>query len=248
MRKLLAFSFALRGKREGVSTWMVNRTLCLYWKRACIILLFLGLGFGCWSWRNNAILNNYSLTNKLIEKNGMARLVRTGDVICRVGNGIWSDLAAGLSIREKRFSHAGFILVNPDASITVIHAEANDFTGIGSVHEEPLVQFLCGGEEAKIFRLRRQLDAGEFERCARRYLGCPFDFKFDLQTTDRLYCTEFVYRVMEDLNPPVRLTTVVSEKGKRYVPVDSCHDPELFEPIVAFKWAGTVPGEICDGN
>ena len=217
---------------------MAHLALWFSWKRISCLLLFLGLlVVGGWKWRQKSVLNShYTAAEKWIECNGIDNLVKTGDVICRAGNGIWSDLAKELSIREKRFSHAGVILVAPDGSITVIHAEANDYTGFGSVQEQPLVQFLCGGEETMIFRLRKQFNTVEFERCARHYLGYPFDFKFDLQTTDRLYCTEFVYRVLEDLDPPVHLTTAVSEKGKQYVPVDSCYDPELFEPIIAFHF------------
>ena len=159
-----------------------------------------------------------------LEHNHIESQLKTGDIICRVGNGIWSDLCRELSKREKRFSHAGVILMGKDGTATVIHAEGNDFTGIGQVLEEPLAEFLTGGDSAAVFRLntpnRALEDEMAFKSTIREYLGVPFDFKFDLSSHERFYCTELVYCIMGKLDPPVLLTTFRNDKGKEYVPVD----------------------------
>ena len=205
-------------------------------KLALLLILTIFLG-GLWKWRQQAAQKSRIQTaQQWIEQNNVRQLVKSGDIICRAGSGIWSDLATELSPREKRFSHAGIILVANDSTVSVVHAEANDYTGIGAIKEEPLAHFLSGGNDFAIFRLRQQhpqiFDTETFTTNIRKYLGIPFDYKFDLLTEDRMYCTEFIYHAMRNLNPPIHLSTITSEKGKVFVPVDSCHDPLLFNSVI----------------
>ena len=165
------------------------------------------------------------------ESNELCASLRSGDVVCRVGNGIWSDIFRRISQRDTRFSHAGIILREADGSLWVVHSEADDFTGRGEVYIEPLQDFQARGNGVWCFRLKdehRDLQQQEtVNRKLKDYAGIPFDLKFSLETADSLYCTEFVYRFFADLEPAVMLP-VARHENRAYVPVDSCCAPELF--------------------
>ncbi len=176
----------------------------------------------------------------LLATQDLAARLQTGDVILRKGNGIWSDLFRKISQRDQRFSHVGMILAPNGGPVTVIHAEGNDYTAIGAVYEQPLEDFLHEGEGAAIYRLNDELqsalpDETTLTTLMRQYLGRPFDFKLDLTTPDRLYCTEFVYLVHQQYSPPIFLTTYTRD-GTPYIPVDSCNDPNLFHEILSLEY------------
>lgn len=68
--------------------------------------------------------------------------LRPGDVVLRRGDGVWTEIFIRKASREKRFSHIGIVTAVSNG-VTIVHSEANDFTGIGSVqhgqHQPPLL-------------------------------------------------------------------------------------------------------------
>lgn len=71
-----------------------------------------------YSWKNNSPIN-----------------LKGGDFVFRKGSGLWTKYFIDISSREKRFSHVGIVVSNLSNAI-ILHADANDFTGIGKVHLE----------------------------------------------------------------------------------------------------------------
>lgn len=118
--------------------------------------------------------------------------IEIGDVVFRRGQGPWTRYFIDCSSREKRFSHVGIVVSNVN-EVIVAHAEANDWTGVGDVHFQSLDGFFSGSLEQAVFRYQgdsaaRIRMAGEAEKM----LGAQFDRLFDMDETNRLYCTEFV--------------------------------------------------------
>ena len=125
-----------------------------------------------------------------------------------------------------------------DGKVFVIHAEADDFTAVGKVYQQPLERYVRNSRAAVVFRLQSPHPVLEDPALAaaaiRQYLSCPFDAAFDLKTPKSLYCTELVYRFFADITPAIHLKT------KRYfwkecVPVDSCCDPDFFAELQTLK-------------
>lgn len=169
-------------------------------------------------------------------------ILRTGDIICRKGNGIWSSTFCDMNIRDKRFSHAGIIIVTTnekgnDVKVSVIHAEANDYTGEGKIIETDLAEFLYSSKGAAAYRLKQENatinNSCIFIQIARKYLNVPFDFHFDLSNRDKMYCTEYIYQVYTELTPRVELQ-IEYQNEKPYLPVDSCSNPLLFKEVLLF--------------
>jgi len=127
-------------------------------------------------------------------------LLKSGNIVLRSGLGADSYLLAQMNRKNKTYSHCGIVMVE---------------------HGYPFVYHSIGGEDNPDERLRRdsavfffsplhnsglaivQYDFDEVQQNALKnvvsqyYKERPkFDMKFDLQTDDKLYCAEFVYKAI----------------------------------------------------
>ncbi len=127
-------------------------------------------------------------------------LLKTGDVALRAGTGPFSYMLAGLSLKDKSYSHCGIVSVEGGY---------------------PYIYHCIGGEDNPDERLRR--DSAAFFFSPTRNMGVAivrydmqpatiaqlvnvaqafyrqrplFDLKFDLHTDGELYCSEFVYKAI----------------------------------------------------
>lgn len=147
-------------------------------------------------------------------------VVREGDVICRLGAGLWSRMFRERSQRERRFSHVG-IVTREDGRWCVVHAAANDISGAGVVRSQPLADFLAESVEWSIFRHPAAGPTGVAGR-ARAYLGRPFDTAFDLADANRVYCSELVFRAFADAGI-AGAVSVTEAEGRSFVGIDDCY-------------------------
>ncbi|MBC6994731.1 YiiX/YebB-like N1pC/P60 family cysteine hydrolase [Neolewinella lacunae] len=174
-----------------------------------LLLLLLFMCLGC-----NASSKNFPPPTTPHQGFALENL-QAGDIICRMGKGYFSNLFRQVSQRDDRFSHAGIIYHrasftsakdNSDmdtssfstqlpAGYYVVHAEADETTGVGGVKIELIDSFLHHSVHWSIFRVA----AAEVSQRAiahRAYLhyDCetPFDLKFNARDTAAFYCTEFV--------------------------------------------------------
>lgn len=118
-----------------------------------------------------------------------------GDLVTRRGHGLFSEQFAATSPHDQRFSHIGIITGRPDAW-QVVHAIANDYTGVGGVTQEPLATFLSGNPNHAYFRLRFSPEQiTSFVQSVTSFLErqVPFDVAFDLSDVSRVYCTELIW-------------------------------------------------------
>jgi len=166
--------------------------------------------------------------------------VESGDLVFRNGTGQWSRYFRDVSLREKRFSHAGIIRVETNAAF-VIHASADDRTGAGFVHQEPLHSFINPYDDVAIYRVT---DAAKSDReqiavFAVKNLGKLFDAQFDLTSGERYYCTELIRdAVAFALKTNMIKTTAVS--GYEIIAIDDCYAGDWVFLIYDSR-AATVP-------
>ena len=119
--------------------------------------------------------------------------MRSGDLVCRLGNGYFSGIFRRFSGESERFSHIGVFHREGD-SCFVIHADADELSGVGSVRMESLREYLCGAHDHLFARITVDSIRLGVDSLARCYLSrkTPFDTRFDLSSDSALYCTEMV--------------------------------------------------------
>jgi hypothetical protein len=160
----------------------------------------------------------------------IAPLLQDGDVLCRLGDRIWSQYFRKVSPHDKRFSHLGIVRA-VGGSITVINAEGLAIAGKDFVNEVALQDFLDSATEIGVYRLRD--GAGQtLSEAALEFKGRPFDWDFDLDSEDRLYCTELLYAVLKRVAPGVPLVTVwLNPPGRDIIPPEVCSQSEYFTEV-----------------
>jgi len=153
-----------------------------------------------------------------------------GDVICRLGDRLWSIYFKDISPVDKRFSHLGIIRII-DNKITVINAEGRAIEGKDNVNEVELDAFLESARAIGIYRLDGY-DRKAISSTAMEFIGYPFDWSFSMEEENKLYCTKLLYVVLKKIAPEISLKRVFQKELRREViPVESCSNSEHFKEI-----------------
>lgn len=126
--------------------------------------------------------------------------LQSGDLVCRLGNGYFSNYFRQYASKDQKYSHIGMIEVNHD-SVFVIHTEASELTGVGFVKKESLTYFLEGISVFDFYRINaNDTLKNKIIQKANNYYAkkIPFDLDFNSLEDDELYCTELVARCLND--------------------------------------------------
>jgi hypothetical protein len=165
-----------------------------------------------------------------VQEDEILSLLNDGDIICRLGDRIWSRFFKELSPNEKKFSHLGVIRIRKSV-ITVINAEGLAIEGKDYVNEVSLKDFLKTAQRVGIYRLKT-IERYKISDMALEYKGYPFDWHFDMEEDNTIYCSELLYVILKKLDPAIILNTVwVKNYGKKIIPLDVCFQSEYFTEI-----------------
>lgn len=165
-----------------------------------------------------------------VQEDEILPFLNDGDVICRLGDRLWSNFFKELSPNDKKFSHLGIIRIR-DNKITVINAEGLAIEGKDYVNEVLLKDFLKIAQNIGIYRLRN-IEGYKISDMALKYLDRPFDWQFDMEEGNKLYCSELLYVILKELDPKITLnTSYLKELGKYIIPLDVCSQLEYFIEI-----------------
>jgi hypothetical protein len=163
--------------------------------------------------------------------------LQDGDIVCRLGDRLWSIYFSGISVTDKRFSHLGIVHIDSGA-ITVINAEGLAIEGRDFVNEVSLQEFLNVARAIGIYRLKN-IEGSLVANTALDYKGRPFDWKFDLLEENTIYCSELLYAILKRISPGIHLKTVFQKEiGKEILPLESVSQSEYFEEVYYSKIKG----------
>jgi uncharacterized protein YycO len=162
-----------------------------------------------------------------IQEDEILTSLNDGDIICRLGDRLWSIFFKELSPNDKRFSHLGIIRIR-DNTVSVINAEGLAVEGKDHVNEVSLKDFLKIAQSIGIYRLR-SIEGDRISDTASEYIGYPFDWQFDMEDDSSLYCSELLYVILKKISPDIKLNTIwLKEIGKNVIPLDICSQSEYF--------------------
>jgi hypothetical protein len=167
---------------------------------------------------------------QFVQEDEIIPYLNDGDIICRLGDRIWSNFFKELSPTDKRFSHLGIVRIR-DNTVSVINAEGLAVEGKDFVNEVSLKYFLKIAKNIGIYRLRT-IEGKKISDMALEYKGRPFDWQFDMNEEDTLYCSELLYVILKKLSPEIELNLVwLKEIGKYIIPLEVCSQSEYFIEI-----------------
>lgn len=164
--------------------------------------------------------------NILVPKpDAFAPQLRDGDIVLRRGLDMMSRLVMTQG-DAARFSHVGLIVVRHDTPY-VIHAMPAEGERPGGAILEPLATFMSAAEAADVAIYRDTALSAAQRRAIREsafaQLGLPFDERFQLSNTKKVYCTALVVRAYADAGIRLvdeRATIQVPLLPERVVPPD----------------------------
>jgi hypothetical protein len=190
-----------------------------------VFILFLSIFAFITMPRGKPVVKNYSQKSEELLK-----IIKDGDIICRLGDRLWSQVFKDISTEDRRFSHLGIIRIN-DGEASVIHSEGDTGHGRDFVNEAPLDEFIKIARAIGIYRVN-DIDGSQISNLAVEYLGIPFDWKFDLNDKSKIYCTELLYIILKRITPEIELNTVyVREIGRDIIPLDAVSKSSHFTEI-----------------
>lgn len=150
--------------------------------------------------------NSHSISvNKLrihpLEADTLIMLVKNGDLVFRKGISMVSRLVT-TSDKESIYSHIGLITI-VDSIAMVIHAVPGEPIIKGDLDRvkiEPLIHFLSKIRASNALLMRSNISNDTLIntiREAKKYVDhhTLFDHDFKLETDDKVYCTELIYKI-----------------------------------------------------
>lgn len=166
---------------------------CLKWMLILVITLVVGVGVFFLGLRFCAMVEPEHEPLQLDP--ALCACLQSGDLVLRMGRGVFSEYFAGWSPGyDNRYSHIGIIDCQP-SGVVVLHAVADDYAITGAVQSQPLEMFLSP-QDALAWAIYRPVISREEKQAvvvaAYQLLGQPFDFCFDHTDKSAFYCTEFV--------------------------------------------------------
>jgi Permuted papain-like amidase enzyme, YaeF/YiiX, C92 family len=150
--------------------------------------------------------------------------IQTGDIVLRNGKGFISDLFRNTSKREKKYSHAGIIVIENNKPF-VYHMLGNA-SGGGEFKKEPLSGF-CNPETNKGFAIYRYNFLHNKENEVNVWLQHinqkkpKFDEDFNLEESGNMYCSELIYNMCETVSDVHLDCTTVNERA--YIGLDDLY-------------------------
>jgi hypothetical protein len=148
--------------------------------------------------KKDALKELQKIERAFIKINAAKQVVATGDLIVRTGNDFTSESLRSLNQRDKTYSHCGIASIE-NGSLFVYHALGGEFNPDEKIRKDKFEIFAEPYSNRGIGIYRYPLLQGEIKKLmltvkTLHEMGIMFDMKFDLQSNDRMYCAEFVYK------------------------------------------------------
>jgi hypothetical protein len=124
----------------------------------------------------------------------IVQAVQTGDLVTRMGRDVTSLLLSGFNKEDSAFSHCGVIIIENDTPF-VYHVIGGEFNPDQKMKRESLYDFSDPLDAKRTGVFHPHLKASEIQKLVTIITtwfkaGLPFDMDFNLDTDNRMYCTE----------------------------------------------------------
>jgi hypothetical protein len=153
------------------------------------------------------------------------KMVKTGDLVVRTGKDFTSETMRLLSTKDKTYSHCGIASIEND-TLFVYHSIGGEWNPDQKLRRDPF-EIFCNPYENRGFGIfRYKITSGEdvnLIKAVHKFYNkkIMFDLQFNLESDDRMYCSEFVYKAIEQAtaNKIVLPTTTINHT--KFIAIDN---------------------------
>ncbi len=168
--------------------------------------------------------------------------IQTGDLILRRGRDQVSDFFARLNTRNQTYSHCG-LAVQTDSGVFVYHIMATVNHVEGQIIYEPIYCFIDSKINSRWAIIRYDLDSTKVSHLLAKmqdYISrkITFDEQFDLQSDDKMYCSEMLYKALFFASRDTLIMPItIAHSGKKYIAIDNLFEHKNCKTIgeIAYK-------------
>lgn len=146
----------------------------------------------------DSVTEEKRITTAFVKIDSVIPLIKTGDLIVRTGNDFTSESLRSLNQRDQTYSHCGIASVEND-TVYVYHALGGEWNPDEKLRRDKFIFFAEPYSNRGIGIYRYLLNNSDIDSLMTSVkklyeTGIMFDMKFDLETNERMYCAEFVYK------------------------------------------------------
>lgn len=157
----------------------------------------------------------------------LSHMVKSGDLVLRNGRDFTSRLMRDMSRFDKSFSHCGIANLEND-TLFVYHIIGGALNPDQKMRRDPFALFCNPYESDLIGVYRYDLPDNDRTGFLRRIdsfyrSGISFDLDFDLESDEKMYCSEMVYKALRPALPAMTEFTLSAYKNKKYVSIDDLY-------------------------
>ncbi|MBA3828143.1 MAG: hypothetical protein H0X33_04335 [Taibaiella sp.] len=154
------------------------------------------------------------------------KILRSGDLIVRTGIDVTSYGLSRMNALDKTYSHCGLVMIENGYPF-IYHSIGGEDNPDATLRRDSVRFFLSPRNNFGFGIVRYDLDTSQIARLStvvKRYYAekRKFDLDFDLDTDDKLYCAEFVYKAVNEATKEPYLQPI-SFFGHKYIGVDNLY-------------------------
>jgi hypothetical protein len=151
-------------------------------------------------------------------------LLTTGDIVLRRGSDVTSYMLAQMNLTDKTYSHCGLVVIE-DGLPWVYHSIGGEDNPDQELRRDPASSWFSPRDNLGFGIARFSPDPGQSKSLVHSIQlfykeRKKYDLDFDLETDDRLYCSEFVYKALSQAYKSSCWLNPVSISGKRFIGID----------------------------
>ena len=169
-----------------------------------------------------------------------ASLLQSGDLIFRHGRGFISNAFRTFSMKDKKYSHAGIICIEKDG-VFVYHAIGGEENLSNKLKRSSLGEF-CDPENISAYGIYRyplsDSEKAGLSKLVKAYYqaGLEFDLAFDMNTDNKMYCSEFIYKILCKVKSNKNFLPLSELNGLKYVAIDNLYMNSACHFVYSFTY------------
>jgi hypothetical protein len=131
--------------------------------------------------------------------------MQSGDLILRRGRGVASDFIVQFLDEPLAFTHVAMVIKPENSKPYVIQSMSSTLQGKDGVHTQFLEDFVRYSIEEGSLVVRPKLNSTDLNLVLERAESLveeevPFDHDFSLEDSEKLYCSELFYVLLQEVN------------------------------------------------